>query len=114
MKTKNLLLIFTVLFSAFLIVGCATKRYGRMTTLSPAEKQHYTIRDIDLEISKVNQFLLQVEEGAEIDWRSVAGFLGDWGIGNAMEKNNAVKSARERLAELEALKYEKLAEQSQD
>ena len=66
------------------------------------------------EISKVNQFLLQVEEGAEIDWRSVAGFLGDWGIGNAMEKNNAVKSARERLAELEALKYEKLAEQSED
>ena len=66
-----------------------------------------------MEISKVNQFLLQVEEGSEIDWRSVAGFLGDYGIGNAIEKNAAVKSARERLVELEALKFKKSVEESE-
>ena len=66
--------------------GCATKRYGRMQELSGVERTHYTCREIELELAKVAEFRRQIAEGAEINLASVGGFLGDFGIGNAMEK----------------------------
>lgn len=105
--TKTLFAISLVIATACLFSGCATKRYGRMTSLTFTEKNLYDCRDIELEISKVEKFILEVNEGGDIDLRSVAGFLGDFGIGNAMEKNEAIKSAYERLLELKQLKTEK-------
>ena len=101
------------LFSILFITACATKRYGRMSSVSVAEKQHYDLKDIEIEIAKVKQFVRDVEEGAEFDFKSVLGFLGDYGIGNAMEKDAAMRSARERLEELEAIKLKLLAEASE-
>ena len=90
-----------------LVSACATKRYGRMQPLTEAEKQYYTCQQTDIEIAKVNAFRQQIASGAKINWKSAAGFLGDFGIGNSMEKNAADKSAAERIVELEALKAEK-------
>lgn len=77
--------------------ACATKRYGRMTELSDPEREGYTCRELAIEVAKVRAFQDQVAKGARIDWRSVAGFLGDYGIGNAMERADAEKSAQRRL-----------------
>lgn len=104
---KTILIVSLFLTAACLFSGCATKRYGRMTALSGMEKNLYDCKDIELEISKVEKFILEVNEGGEIDLRSVAGFLGDFGIGNSMEKNEALKSAYAKLEELKQLKIEK-------
>jgi len=92
---------------ALLLSACATKRYGRMQPLTEAEQQAYDCEDINLEIAKIEGFRLQIAGGAKINFASVAGFLGDYGIGNAMEKNAAEKSATERMVELQALSAEK-------
>ncbi|MBX3323701.1 MAG: hypothetical protein KF757_11985 [Phycisphaeraceae bacterium] len=89
------------------IGGCSTKNHGRMTFLSEAEKRELTCREINLELAKVDAFLDQISENAKIDGRSVLGFLGDFGIGNAMERNAAEKSARERREQLQELKTAK-------
>ena len=88
---------------AVALSGCATKRYGRMTDLSDMESKEYTCHEIRLEQAKVRAFQDQVARGAKIDWRSVAGFLGDYGIGNAMERSEAETSARHRLDQLDKL-----------
>lgn len=87
--------------------GCATKNHGRLIPLSHIEKEELTCREIDIELAKVDAFLEQVSENSNIDGRSVLGFLGDFGIGNAMERDAAEKSARERRGELLTLKTAK-------
>jgi hypothetical protein len=87
--------------------GCATKNHGRLTPLSSVEKTELTCREIDIEIAKVQAFLVQVSENSKIDGKSVLGFLGDFGIGNSMERSAAEKSARQRLEELNALRVER-------
>ena len=92
---------------AVVLSGCATKRYGRLQPLTGAEKVAYTCRDVDIEIAKVGAFQQQVAEGAQFNMASVLGILGDYGIGNSMERNAAEASAARRLKELNDLKAEK-------
>lgn len=87
--------------------GCATKRYGRLQPLTGAERVAYTCRDIDIEIAKVQAFQAQVAEGARFNAASVLGILGDYGIGNSMERKEADASAARRLAQLQDVKAEK-------
>lgn len=84
--------------------ACSTKNHGRVAPVSEVEKRELTCREIDIEIAKVDAFLDQVAENSSIDGRSVLGFLGDFGIGNTMERNAAEKSARERREELQTLR----------
>lgn len=87
--------------------ACATKNHGRLSPVSSLEKTALTCREIDIEISKVHAFLGQVSDKSQIDGRSVLGFLGDFGIGNAMERSAAEESARRRLDELTTLRAAK-------
>lgn len=87
--------------------GCATKRYGRVQPLSGAEMQGYTCREIDIEISKVQAFQQQIAEGADFNAASALGILGDFGIGNSMERGAAEKSAAIRLGQLRNLHAQK-------
>ena len=96
-----------ILLLALGLTSCATKRYGRLQPITAAEKAAMSCGDIEVEISKVEGFRQQITEGAEIDWKSAAGFLGDFGIGNAMEKNAAEKTATERMNELLEIRSEK-------
>lgn len=89
------------------LAGCATKNHGRLAPVSSLEKTELTCREIDIEISKVHAFLTQVSDKSQIDGRSVLGFLGDFGIGNAMERSAAEESARKRLDELTTLRAAK-------
>ncbi len=86
--------------------GCATKRYGRMQPITDTEAQYYDCKDIEIELSKIAAFRQEIAD-AEMDGRSVVAFLGDFGIGNAMEKDDALDSAAAREADLLNLKTEK-------
>lgn len=87
--------------------GCATKRYGRVQPLTGAEMQAYSCREVDLEIAKVQAFQQQIAEGAEFNAASALGILGDFGIGNSMERGSAEKSAAIRLGQLRDLRAKK-------
>jgi hypothetical protein len=90
--------------AALCLGGCATKRYGRAVEPSTVELSAYSCRDLDLEIVKVRAFQDQIAAGAKIDVMSVLGFLGDFGIGNSMERADAEKSALRRLQQLQNAK----------
>lgn len=65
-----------------------------------------TCQDIEIELEKIADFRKQITD-AEVDGRSVLAFLGDFGIGNAMEKDDALDSAADREADLLELKADK-------
>jgi hypothetical protein len=92
---------------AVIVSGCATKRYGRLQPLTGAERVGYDCKDIDIEIAKVGSFQQQVREGAQFNMASVLGILGDYGIGNSMERGAAEASAGRRMKELTDLKAER-------
>ena len=89
-----------IILLALLISACATKRYGRMQPVTGYESQEYTCKDIKIELSKIDAFELQVAQESEFSAMSVASFLGDFGIGNTIEKSSALKTAKERRVQL--------------
>ncbi len=95
------------LCATLMISGCATKRYDRLQSVSGAEALAYDCKDINLELAKVAEARRQVAEGSQINLMSVAGFLGDFGIGNALEKSAAEKTIADRESGLMSLKAEK-------
>lgn len=63
--------------------------------------------DLELEDARIATVRRQIDDTADTDWRSVAGFLGDWGIGNSMAKSDASKAVRDREASVRAAKVQK-------
>lgn len=106
----KLRLIGIVLLGAAL-TGCATKHYGRQGTLTPYESTSMTCKDIDLELAKIDGFKAQIDTESQFSGRSVLSFLGDFGVGNVMEKNAAIKSADDRRAMLMSVRASKSCEQ---
>lgn len=92
---------------AVAVSGCATKRYGRMQPVSSYEMQAYDCKDIAVELSKVDAFDEQIREGSGFNGASALGILGDFGIGNSMEKGSAEKSSINRRRELNMLAAQK-------
>ncbi|MBE0620860.1 MAG: hypothetical protein IH605_09735 [Burkholderiales bacterium] len=93
-----------ILAASFLVLvaihGCATKTYGRQGTLTGYEKDTMTCREIDLELAKVRGFVDHVNKESEFSGRDVLAILGDFGIGNNMEKSAALESANKRIEQL--------------
>lgn len=87
--------------------ACATKRYPIATPLGPAEVSAMTCRELDLELIRADEVRKQISDTAQVDWRSVAGFLGDYGIGNAMAKNDAEKAINNRVESIRTAKAQK-------
>jgi hypothetical protein len=92
---------------ALVMAGCATKRYPIATSLGAAEAGALTCRELEIELLRAEEVRRQISQTAEVDWRSVAGFLGDYGIGNAMAKNDADKAINARVASIRAAQVEK-------
>ncbi len=103
---KDVRIAAALLLAGLSVAGCSTKNYGRQPELTSFEKQTMTCREIDLEQAKVQGFLAHVREESEFDGRSVLSFLGDFGIGNLMEKDAAVDSANKRMEQLSAAKMQ--------
>ena len=87
--------------------GCATKTYGRQGSLTNFEKDSLTCREIDLEIAKSQGFIEHVNKESEFSGRDVLAILGDFGIGNTMERSAALESANNRIAQLRDLRSAK-------
>lgn len=99
----------TLILTALLLVqGCATKNYGRQGELTSYESTTMNCREVALELAKVEGFQDKVNrEGGKIDTRAVLGFLGDFGIGNSMERSAALKSAMDRKKALKDIQQKK-------
>ncbi len=106
MRWKGSYMRFLVLL-VILVPGCATKHYGRLGKLTEHERTTLTCREIDVEIAQVRGFRAHIEEEKKFDARSVLSFLGDFGIGNLMERKAAEDSANTRMRELEDLQQAK-------
>jgi hypothetical protein len=102
-KKITLLAIFTISF----LNSCATKRFDRLQPVSATEAKYYSCKDINIELAKVAEARKQVADGSKLDMAAVAGFLGDFGIGNSMEKNAAQKTISNREVQLLDLKAKK-------
>jgi len=101
----------TIILLGAAVAGCATKHYGRQGTLTPYESTTMSCKEIDLELAKIDGFKDQVQKESQFSGRSVLSFLGDFGVGNVMEKNAALKSADDRRAMLVSLRASKACEQ---
>jgi hypothetical protein len=84
--------------------GCATKTYGRQGTITSYEKDSMTCREIDLEMAKTRGFIDHVNKESEFSGRDVLAILGDFGIGNNMEKSAAIESANKRIEQFRELR----------
>lgn len=104
MSSKRFASVALGLLAVTAVVGCSTKNYGRQPELTSFERQTLTCREIDLEEAKVQGFLSHVRDESQFDGRSVLSFLGDFGIGNMMERDAAVDSASKRLIQLSEAK----------
>lgn len=99
--------IILILASVLLAAGCATKNYGRQGEITKFEEETLSCREIAIESAKVQGFINHVNKESEFDGRDVLAILGDFGIGNAMERDAAMKSANTRLDRLHALRRTK-------
>lgn len=104
--------LFLSLICLFILSGCATKNYGRQGVLTDYEKSTMTCREIEMEQAKIHGYLQHVEKESEFDGRSVLSFLGDFGMGNTMEKNSAIESANKRMMQLQDLRLQKKCNES--
>lgn len=66
-----------------------------------------TCRELTLEAIRTEQVRAQINNTSQVDWRSAAGFLGDFGIGNAMAKSEADKALSDRLTGIRAAEASK-------
>lgn len=87
--------------------ACATKRYPIATTFTTAEASAMTCNDLRLELIRAEQVQAQIADTANLDWRSAAGFLGDFGIGNAMARSDADRAITQRVAGIRQAQAEK-------
>ena len=98
----------TLLGSTILLAACTTQRYGREKPISETERTHFTCRDIALNIASTEEFLADVKkQRSSVNGSHVLGFLGDFGIGNAMEGDAAESSGEARLKQLKDLQRSK-------
>lgn len=84
--------------------GCATKTYGRQGTLTGYEKESMSCREIDLDMARTRGFVDHVNKESEFSGKDVLAFLGDFGIGNNMERSSALESANGRITQLQDLR----------
>ena len=85
----NVKLITLVAIVALLFTACATKRYPIATPMSSSEASLMTCESLEIELIRTEQVEQQINQTGEFDSRTVLGFLGDFGIGNAMAKDEA-------------------------
>lgn len=96
-----------IVASIGVLAGCSTKNYGRQGSLTEYESARMTCSDIELEEAKVHGWVAQVNQESEFDGRDALAIMGDFGIGNSMEKRAAIKSANARLCQLQTVAVSK-------
>ena len=104
---KRFIVLAASILAIIALPGCATKTYGRQGSLTAYEKDSMTCREIDLDIAKTRGFVDHVNKESEFSGKDVLAILGDFGIGNNMEKSAALESAGKRIDALTSLRSSK-------
>lgn len=76
-----------------LVSGCATKDFGRME-MTPLAGM--SCEQLAAEQQRVDRFRAAIDDKDDLDGRSAAAFLLDFGYGNHRDKKKALESASER------------------
>ncbi len=88
-----------LMLSLATLAGCATKNYGQLPPVegatAPADCGQVAAR-----LEELQRFRKNIDQQSKFGSADVVAFLLDFGIGNAMAKNTAVKSAELASAEL--------------
>lgn len=92
-----------ITLGALTLSGCATKQYPQAPAVTNEEATAFDCKTLDQEIAKAHSVQQEIVHTGDFDGRTVLGFLGDFGIGNGMAKNEATKKAKVRLSQLESL-----------
>lgn len=82
------------------LAGCATKHYPIEGYMLPGEADALTCRELYLKQVEAEGVRNKIEDTAHTNWRSVAAFLNDYGIGNLMAREDADKAIRDRISEI--------------
>lgn len=93
---KNLKFMVLMIIIVLVTTACATKRYPIATPMSSGEAQVLNCENLNLELIRADQIEKQIDETGQFDGRTVIGFLGDFGIGNGMAKDEARAALAER------------------
>jgi outer membrane lipoprotein SlyB len=83
---KKIVLLVAVALSLY---GCATKQYAQSPSVSSAEAAALDCKAISQELAKCHSTQEEIERTGDFDGKTVLGFLGDFGVGNAMAKDTA-------------------------
>lgn len=101
---KKIVLLVAVALSLY---GCAIKQYAQSQSVSPTEATALDCKAIGQELAKCRSTQEEIERTGDFDGRTVLGFLGDFGIGNAMAKDTARQKNQDRMNQLESIKVAK-------
>ena len=93
--------VFSASALAVITSGCATKDFGRLAPVSHNELVQMDCLKIESELLKVKSFNQDVDNKSKIDALSILAFINDAGIGNALAKSSAHKSANLRYLQLQ-------------
>ncbi|MGE5523456.1 MAG: hypothetical protein ACM3SS_07065 [Rhodospirillaceae bacterium] len=88
-----------LLVSLTALGGCATKDYGALAPLNAATELN-DCTQVQAQVAEVERFRDDVERRSAFTGADVVAFLLDFGIGNAMAKDTAMKSVELRMNEL--------------
>lgn len=94
--SKNMTIILLIIAIGMITSACATKRYPIATPMSSGEATVLNCENLNLELIRADQVEKQINETGEFDGKTVIGFLGDFGIGNGMAKEEARTALAER------------------
>ncbi len=83
-----------------LITGCATKNYPVEGYMMPAEAEALTCRELYLKQVEAQGVRDKIQDTANTNWRSVAAFLNDYGIGNLMARKDADRAITQRINQI--------------
>jgi len=99
----------TLIATALLLTACATKQYPQAPAVTDEEAVSLNCQALELEIAKTHAVEQEIKQTSSFDYRTVMGFLGDFGIGNGLARRNASEKAKSRLSQLQALRDVKCA-----
>ncbi|MEZ3498984.1 hypothetical protein HP564_05390 [Pantoea sp. KPR_PJ] len=91
------------------LTACATKQYPQAPEVTNEEAVTLNCQALNFEIARTHAIQQEIKQTSRFDYRTVMGFLGDFGIGNGLARHNASEKAKSRLSQLEALRNVKCA-----
>lgn len=106
-RMKHLALFAASLVAALSVPGCATRDFGRQSSLTDYEREAMSCQDIDQEMNRIVAFVKRVNSPGEQHGIELVATLENRWIGNGLERGAALESANNRMIQLWTLRDSK-------